>query len=192
MKGRLIVLEGIDGCGKGTQLEMLCKRTDCKVFKYPTQKFSMLNDYLLKKVQLDQKSLFLLFLADIANEQKDVSGATEKHSIVVLDRYVFSTIAYEKEGISFDEGEKIVEASGMLKPDMVILLDIPVSVSQERKSKQKKLDRYEENARYLEKVRQNFLRLHEERFLTPNWHKVDASRDAESVHKDIVKLLGLE
>ncbi|HID72354.1 TPA: hypothetical protein EYP38_00300, partial [Candidatus Micrarchaeota archaeon] len=77
-----------------------------------------------------------------------------------------------------------------LQPDMVLLLDISSEVSQERKSRQKELDRYEENKEYLEKVRNNFLRLHEERFLTPNWHMLDASRDAQSVHGDILKLLG--
>jgi len=189
MEFGLVVVEGVDGCGKGTQLEMLSKIEGCKIFKYPTPKFKMLNDYLEKKIQLDPKALFLLFLSDIANEQKEVEEESKK-TLVILDRYVFSTIAYEKDGIDFEQAKKIVGDIGFLKPDKIILLDIPVSVSQERKSKQKELDRYEENAEYLEKVRQGFLKLHEERFLTPNWHMLDANRDAQSVHEDILKILG--
>lgn len=186
----LLVIEGIDGCGKGTQADLLCKKLDCKLFKYPTTKFSMLNDYLEKKVNLDPRSLFLLFLSDIMNEQEQVAEALDSHEFVILDRYVFSTIAYEKQGIEFEQGEKIIDTLGFMKPDNVILLDIPAEVSQDRKQKQKQLDRYEEDISYLRIVRENFLRLKKERFLTPNWHKVDSTRDVQDIHNDILDILG--
>jgi dTMP kinase len=183
-----MVLEGIDGCGKETQIRLLREKyADAAVFKYPTKGFQMLNDYLERKLELAPKSLFLLFLSDIANEQKKVKEALDAGRMVILDRYVFSTIAYELVDIHFPQAKKIVEGIGFLKPDAVILLDITPEVSQERKKKQKQLDRYEENREYLAKVRENFLRLEEERFLTPNWHKVDASRSVEEVHKEIMK-----
>lgn len=185
----LVVMEGLDGCGKGTQIEMLCKALGCKVFKYPTRKFGMLNDYLEKKVQLDQRSLFLLFLADIMNEQEEVRMAMNEGKTVVLDRYVFSTIAYEKDGISFAQAKKIVGELGFIVPDKVVLFDIPASVSQERKRKQKQLDRYEEDAKYLGKVRDAFQKLHEERFLTRNWHKIDATKSLEDVHAQLLRIL---
>ncbi len=186
----LIVFEGIDGCGKETQIKLLReKNPDSVVFKYPTKSFQMLNDYLERKLELSPKSLFLLFLSDIANEQELVRVAMDSGKTVILDRYVFSTISYELADIHFPQAKKIVEGLGFLKPDKVILLDIPPEVSQERKMKQKKLDRYEENREYLSRVRANFLRLEEERFLTPNWHKVDASRSVEAVHAEIMKLL---
>jgi thymidylate kinase len=81
-----------------------------------------------------------------------------------------------------------VESVGYLKPDKVILLDVSPELSQERKRKQKELDRYEEDLAYLGRVRSNFLKLHEERFLTPNWHKIDAGRGIDAVHADIMKL----
>ncbi|MFH0885294.1 MAG: dTMP kinase [Candidatus Micrarchaeota archaeon] len=190
MTNKLIVFEGLDGSGKTVQIELLRKKyPDAMVFKYPTKSFQMLNDYLEKKLELSSKSLFLLFLSDIANEQELVRVALDSGKTVILDRYVFSTISYELADIHFPQAKKIVEGLGFLKPDEVILLDIPPEVSQERKMKQKKLDRYEENRDYLAKVRGNFLRLEEERFLTPNWHKVDASKGIESVHADIMKLL---
>jgi dTMP kinase len=185
----LVVFEGIDGCGKETQIKLLReKRPDAVVFKYPTRNYQMLNDYLEKKVSIDPKSLFLLFLADIAEEQQKVKKALSENKLVVLDRYVFSTLAYEVNGISYEHGKKIVESVGFLKPDNVMLLDITPEISQERKRKQKELDRYEENLSYLGSVRSNFLKLHEERFLTPNWHKIDAGKGIDAVHAGIMKL----
>lgn len=186
----LVVFEGPDGGGKSIQIDLLKKKfPNLVLFKYPTKKYQMLNDYLEKKSHVDPKSLFLLFLADIAQEQEEVKKALAENKLVVLDRYVFSTIAYEVNGIDYTNGKKIIEGVGYLKPDLVLLLDISSAVSQERKKKQKQLDRYEENAAYLEKVRSNFLKLHQERFLTKDWHKLDASRDVESIHADIMKLL---
>jgi len=188
----LIVFEGIDGCGKETQIRLLREKTpDTVLFKYPTKSYQMLNDYLEKKIELAPKSIFLLFLSDIANEQKKIKEALESGKTVILDRYVFSTIAYELVDMHFPQAKKIVEGVGFLKPDAVLLLDITPEVSQERKKKQKQLDRYEENLEYLATVRENFLRLHEEQFLCQRWTKIDASKSVEDVQKAIVKALGL-
>lgn len=186
----LIVFEGIDGCGKETQIKLLQqKNPDVIVFKYPTKSFQMLNDYLERKLELAPKSLFLLFLSDIANEQAKIKKELDRGRVVILDRYVFSTIAYELVDIHFPQAKKIVEGIGFMKPDAVVLLDITPEVSQERKKRQKPLDRYEENREYLAKVRENFLRLYEERFLTPHWYKIDASKSVEEVHAQIMRVL---
>ncbi len=188
----LIVFEGIDGCGKGTQIELLAKALrvngPVRVFKYPTSKTPELNDFLEKKREFDQREIFHLFLKDIMNEQSEVRIAASA-GVVILDRYVLSTIAYEKDGVSSDEARKIVSGMDFIKPDLVVLMDIDPLVCQERKRKQKSLDRYEADVKYLAKVRMNFLKLQEERFLTPNWYKIDASQDIQSVHEDIVKLI---
>lgn len=189
----LVVFEGIDGSGKETQIRLLREALAKKgkrvtVMKYPTRHYQMLNDFLEKKVSIDPKPLFLLFLADIAEDQKNVRKALEANDVVILDRYVFSTISYEVDGIDYPRGKRIVESVGYLVPDKTILLDIDGKTAQERKKRQKELDRYEENIAYLDRVRGNFLRLFEERFLTPNWHKVDAGRDIGTVHADILRL----
>jgi len=186
----LVVIEGCDGCGKGTQIELL--RTsfpDCAIFKYPTRGFSMLNDYLERKVELDPKSLFLLFLSDIANEQRKVKAALDEGKLVILDRYVFSTIAYELDDISYSQGKRIVESVGFIRPDKVVLLDVPSEVSQQRKRLQKALDRYESDIEYLEKVRSNFLNLCEDRFLCRDWVKIDATKSVDGVHSMIMKAM---
>ncbi|MFH0737550.1 MAG: dTMP kinase [Candidatus Micrarchaeota archaeon] len=186
----LVVFEGIDGCGKDTQIKLLLeKHPEAVVFKYPTKNFQMLNDYLEKKLELAPTSLFLLFLSDIANEQAKVKAALETGKMVVLDRYVFSTIAYELNELHYPQAKKIVEGINFIKPDCVLLLDITPEVSQERKSRQKQLDRYEENREYLRRVREDFIRLEEEKFLTPNWHKIDATKGVEEVFSKILRVL---
>ncbi|MBI5047294.1 dTMP kinase [Candidatus Micrarchaeota archaeon] len=187
----LIVLEGIDGTGKETHIQLLRQKfPDLIVFKYPTRSYSMLNDYLEKKISIDPKALFLLFLADIAQDQENVRAAIKSKKHIILDRYVFSTIAYEVNGgISYENGKKLVESLNYIKPDHVILLDLDGKTSQERKKKQKTLDRYEENVKYLDEVRSRFLNLAQERFLTTSWHKIDASKSIDEVNKEIVNVL---
>jgi dTMP kinase len=188
----LVVLEGIDGCGKDTQIKLLKEKyPEAIVFKYPTKNFQLLSDYLEKRIDLAPKSLFLLFLSDIANEQRKVKEATDSGKLVILDRYVFSTISYEVNEFHYPQAKKIVEGIGFLKPDRVILLDITPEVSQERKSKQKELDRYEADREFLRKVRDNYLRLNEETFLCNDWKMVDAAKSVEAVHKDVLRALGL-
>ena len=105
---------------------------------------------------------------------------------------MFSTIAYETNGgYPYEDGKREVVRMGFVVPDAVLLLDISSSVSQERKRKQKALDRYEENAEYLEKVRERFLQLANDKFLTPNWHKIDATKSISNVHAAIMELLKL-
>jgi len=185
----LILIEGGDGCGKGTQVELLKKELDCVVFKYPTSKTPELNEFLEKKKEFDQREVFHLFLKDIKNEQEEIKRAIASGKTVVLDRYVLSTIAYEKDGISFEEAKKIVSEMDFVKPDLVIFMDIDPKISQERKKKQKSLDRYEADMEYLSKVRENFLKLYKERFLTTNWHRIDANNSVSTVHEQIIKVI---
>jgi dTMP kinase len=190
----LVVFEGIDGSGKETQIGLLREALSksgrkVAVIKYPTRHYQMLNDFLEKKASIEPKALFLLFLADIAEDQKNVKKALSENDIVILDRYVFSTISYEVNSIDYERGKNIVSSVEYVVPDKVILLDIDSKTSQERKRKQKELDRYEENAAYLERVRANFRKLAEERFLTPNWHMVDASKSIDVVHAEIMRAL---
>ena len=186
--GKLIIFEGLDASGKGTQIDLLRSKFNCTVFKYPTHSFSILDAYLNKKIEIDRKALFLLFLADIANEQQKLSVALAHYEYVFVDRYVFSTIAYELDSITYQKAKKIVSEIDFIKPDKVVLLDIDSKTAQTRKVKQKKLDRYEENATYLESVRKNFLKLYEDKFLA-EWHKVDAMRSVDEIHKDILNVL---
>ena len=181
-----IVLEGIDGGGKSVQAEILSKKYGWKLFKYPTRKFNEINDFLEKKTSPDSRSLFLFFLADIIEDQQNVRKELSAGKNVVMDRYCLSTIAY---GFDYERGKEIVRLVEPLIPDKIILFDISIRGSMERKSRQKTLDRYEEDVRWLENVGKNYLKLENERFLTPNWYKINADRPVETVSADIARIL---
>ncbi len=188
-----LVIEGLDGSGKGAQIELLKRKfPNAALFKYPTGNTPELNAYLERKIEIDAKRLFHLFLKDIMAEQREVRKAMKSSGLVILDRYVFSTIAYEKEDINYNEAKKIVASMGFLVPDSVVLIDIPANLSQERKRKQKQLDRYEENAAYLESVRHRFLALYKENFLCPNWYLIDGRKSIDEIHKEILAIIKIK
>lgn len=182
----ILLLEGIDGGGKSTLLELLKKDFKFEYFKYPTSQNKKIQDYLAKKVNPSGSELVDWFLDDIFAEQEKLRKAGKK-GLVIIDRYVFSTIAYEAHLLLKEEIKRRIELRGFLVPDKVILLDLPARVSYERKKKQKELDRYESDISYLETVRQYFLELYKEKYLTKNWVKIDAIKSIEEVYKELKK-----
>mgnify|MGYP001046552069 CR=1 FL=1 len=182
----IVVFEGIDGCGKNTYITLLRADYSFDSLKFPRGKYSILTDFLNGKVEINRKALFLLFLSDIID---GVSGIDTKNKTFIFDRYFFSTIAYEVNGLEYETAKQVVSSLSPPKPDAVILLDIPPEISRERKIKQKGLDRYERDVDYLARVRSNFMRLYEEKFYTENWFLVDANRPIMNVYEELKSIL---
>ncbi|MEM4335863.1 MAG: hypothetical protein QXL47_01420 [Candidatus Anstonellales archaeon] len=182
----LIVFEGIDGCGKNTHITLLQGEYDFEVLKFPREKYSILGDFLRGNVEINRKALFLLFLSDITDGISEISKINKP---VFLDRYFFSTIAYEVDGVEYETAKNIVNSLSLPKPDGVVLLDIPPEISYERKVAQKGLDRYERDVEYLRRVRGNFLKLYEEKFYTENWFLIDGNRPIMEVYKDVKEVI---
>lgn len=181
-----IVMEGVDGSGKDTQIGLLRKKMKFAYFKYPTPQNQKIQEYLARKLSIEGSDLVDLFLDDIYAEQEKLAGAAKK-GLAIVDRYVFSTIAYEAHLVEEEEIQRRIERRGFIRPDKVLLLDLPAKTAYERKKGQKTLDRYEEDVAYLERVRQNFLELYQERYGAKKWVKIDASRSVEEVHAAILK-----
>lgn len=189
-KDAIVLLEGIDGCGKDTQIALLREKLAFTHFKYPTSSFPPIWEYLEKKRTIEPRALFLLFLSDIANEQGKLSAA---EGMRVIDRYATSTIAYDR-AFSLEDAKAIVEKASLIKPDLVILLDLPPKTAISRKSRQKEgegksPDRYDEDLEYLEHVRGRFLKLRDDSFLCRKWVVLDAQKPAGEVHTKILSLL---
>jgi dTMP kinase len=185
-----VVFEGIDGCGKDTQISLLRGKLDFTHFKYPTPSFPSIREYLENKRSIAPKSLFLLFLADIANEQEKLADAP---GTCIIDRYVFSTIAYDS-AFQYGQAKDLVQDFGFVRPDLVVLFDLPPETAHGRKMKQKEKegvspDRYDVDVEYLAQVRERFLLLAKDSFLCPDWAVLDATRPPGELHKEILKLL---
>lgn len=201
-KGRLIFLEGIDGCGKGTQLKMLEKRLKddnipCLLTKEPGPK-TCLGEPIRQILQYNKGKMgataeLLLFFADRAQHYEEIITPSLKKGVVVIsDRNWPSSIAYQGAGRGLREKEiyQLVKwATGGIKPDLVFLLDLPLNKKHdlltERLGKRgENPTRFEkEKLPFFLKVRQAYLKMAKKD--SKHWIVIDADRPPEEINADI-------
>ena len=191
-KGILIVFEGIDGSGKSTQAEILQERLqeedfDVVYFREPSKgkwgrkikKKALHPDSLTPEEELD------LFLKDRReNVEKNLKPALKKKRVVILDRYYYSTIAYQgAKGID----EKLIRRMNeefVIEPDLVFIFDIDPQKGLERIENRKNKDRLFEREDYLVKVREIFRSFKGEKFV-----HIDALKSKEEISKEIQEIV---
>ncbi len=142
--GRLIAFEGIDGSGKTTQIQLLAKRLkDRQVPFYTTMEpteapiGSMIRQILTGRLCADPRVVAALFAADrLDHLLNDINGITHKiadGTIVLIDRYLFSSYAYQSTDIPMDW---VIQANALssqiLSPTVTIFIDIEVDRAMER------------------------------------------------------------
>jgi dTMP kinase len=143
MAGLFIVLEGIEGSGKTTQLVMLQKwladrQLPHLVTREPggTAVGEAVRDVLLHGGHVDPRSELLLYLAARAQlVAETVRPALREGRLVLTDRYELSTFAYQGAGrrLPIDEVRKLnAFATAGLRPDLTILLSLPRDVAEIR------------------------------------------------------------
>jgi len=188
-----IVIEGIDGSGKSAQAQLVAnfvRRLRVRHFlhKFPTENAKKAKEHLGGKTSVSQDELFADFLDDIKDTQENLRGEIEK-GWIVSDRYCQSTAAYQGVGGKLEERMAEIENAGLLKPNMVFWLDLDVGKAMERKAGQKSPDKHEKDAKFLEKVRENYERLYADSFMAGEWHRINASQDGKKVFEQIRKKL---
>lgn len=195
MSGKFITLEGGDGVGKTTNLEVVREflhreGKNVVVTREPggTAIGEQIREILLKSSNLcSAGELFLLFAARAQHLQEVILPELAKGSWVVSDRFCDATYAYQGYGRGINDKslasiEILVE--GMLYPDLTLLLDAPVDVSLGRAKGRGAVDRFEAEERFfLERVRTGYLKRAE---LFPHRIKlVDATRPLSEVGDSI-------
>ncbi len=197
-KGLFITFEGIDGCGKTTQLENVRKLLEengieCVTTREPgaLKLGSQIREILLHYdgVVADNCEMFL-FLADRSQHVETfIKPMLEGGKVVLCDRHTDSTIAYQGYGRGGDV-EKLTElnkiATNGLVPDLTFLFDVSVETGHERAGKD--LDRLElAGKEFFERTRQGYLTLakqHPERIKV-----INAEKSKESVYNDVKSLI---
>jgi dTMP kinase len=163
-KGILVVIEGIDGAGKSTQARRLLRklraqRFEAVYFREPTRgKWGKKIKELAKRPDsLSPEEELDLFVKDRQeNVWKNLRPAVEAGKVVILDRYYFSTIAYQgAKGINPARIRRMNEKFAV-KPDLVFILDINAAAGLKRIHHRKKKDLLFERERYLAGVRRIF------------------------------------
>ena len=176
MASAFITFEGIDGCGKSTQLRMLASELRLRgqevvATREPggTPLGTRVRQLVLDaEEQVDPLAELLLYAADRAQHVRTlVSPALESGHIVLSDRYADATVAYQGAGRGFPDGiitELVALATGGLMPDLTLIFDLPVDESQRRAhrrtSKGYKADRLDaEDAAFHTRVRDSYQRI---------------------------------
>lgn len=138
---KFIVIEGIDGSGTSTQLSLLTDRLRKKGYhvmetQEPTKGDIgiLIRKALSGKLDISPSSLALLFAADRSNHVRNISTGIsrflQKGGYVVCDRYLFSSLAYQSLGCSFEYVFSL--NSEFPLPEYCIYLDVPPEISQQR------------------------------------------------------------
>jgi dTMP kinase len=198
-KGMFITFEGIEGCGKSTQVELLRKHLnrlghEVLITREPGGCLigEKIRDILLDPANSGMTALteLLLYEASRAQHVADVIGpALEAGVTVISDRFYDASTAYQghARGLGADTVMELnLVATGGLRPDLTIVLDLPASEGLRRLGRD--LDRIESEAiDFHEKVRNGYIEVARK---DPERVKVVDSSDAiETTASEVVKIV---
>lgn len=161
MRGRLIVIEGLDRSGKSTQAQRLADRLSARMFKFPdrlTPIGKLINEYLTNPdFDLPDEAAHLLFSANRWEVARDMEKILALGTSIVLDRYVYSGIAYSLAKAALNDYDWLYSPDkGLPKPDLVLFLTILLAELGLRKGWGD--ERYEKEA-FQHEVRRCFLQI---------------------------------
>ena len=193
-----ITFEGIEGCGKSTQAKLLCESLIDRGFSVVftrepggTPAAEELRSFLLKPRNERFPPFAELSIYEAARAfhvENLIKPSLSEGAVVICDRFTDSTLAYQGygRGINLSLVERLNrEATGGLKPDLTVLIDLPVEEAFRRISDRGKDRMEQEDLEFHERVRQGFLKIAEkepERFLI-----VDGRKTVEEIHEEVLK-----
>lgn len=199
-RGCFITFEGIDGCGKSTQIRFLTdylkeKGRDHLLLREPggTVIGENIRNILLDKKNTGMIPMTELLLFEAARAQivsEVIKPAVEEGKIVICDRFFDSTSAYQ--GYARNMGSEVVEnlnklATGGFEPDITFLLDISPEEAFSRRVARGEEDRIEKlGMEFQEKVRAGYLELAEK---SPRIVKIDGTMSPEDTAEVILRYL---
>ena len=177
--GKLIVIEGLDGSGKSTQLDLLCdalnKTVGCRRVSFPDyehESSTLVKMYLdgqfgSKPGDVNAYAASLFYAVDrFASYKTNWGEYYNQNGVIVSGRYTTSNAVHQTSKMDETEWEEFLDwlydleynKVGIPKPDKVIFLDMPVEVSQKLlsgryKGDETKKDIHESDTAYLDKCR---------------------------------------
>lgn len=198
MTGLFITFEGPDGAGKTTQVAAFAQALrqegyDVLVTREPggTPLSDKIRALLLDPAhqEMADATEVLLYAASRAQHVREkVLPALQSGQIVVCDRFVDASVAYQGYGLGqpLDDIATINQfATAGLKPDRTYLLDLPPSVGRRRLGQRQWLDRIEQKGeQYHQRVRDGFRKIAEQH--PERVRLIDANRSIEHVHQEIM------
>jgi len=189
-RGALICIEGIDGSGKTTQARRLVKNLCGKSFDaiYTTEPSAGRVGRLIKRYVLDRKKRIpikleaLLFAADrVDHVETLIKPALKVGKVVVCDRYVYSTLAYQgAAGLDLDWIRQI--NCFALVPDLALFIDVQPEVVMERLRRKRSVMETPQNQQM---VREVYMKMVKEGRL----FLLDGSKSIGDVADDVLRVV---
>ena len=205
MKGSFIVMEGPDGSGKSTQIQLLKeylerKGYECIVTREPggTVIGEEIRDIILDPSHKSMSDVteMLLYAASRAQLMSEVIiPALEDGKMVLSDRFVDSSIVYQ--GIARGLGIETVSGInapgiGQYKPDCIFFIDISEEEGLRRKKEQKKLDRLEqESIDFHHMVSEGYRKVLSDRSEVVYINGMDEVENIQNQIRDVLKIRGM-
>ena len=201
MKPRFITLDGIDGAGKSTNLAVM--KAWFERHKLPvlftrepggTPAGEALREILLNpatQVSLRTETL-LMFAARQQHLETVILPALKNGTHVVSDRFTDATFAYQGggRGVPLQDIATLEHwVQGNFRPDLTLLLDVPLEVSMARINQTREKDRFEqEEAEFFNRVREVYLQRANEQ--PERYAVIDSSQSLDAVKNQIETALG--
>lgn len=218
MRGKLIVIDGIDGSGKTTQTRLLCEHVQKAGLPLVTPKFPRYAEesscFVRKMLQGGYSELgpinphvaSMFYAFDRMDAALELREALDKGDMIICDRYTSSNVGHQGGRISSPKERKAYyawldhfeyEQLHIPRPDAVMYLHVPVPISLslinqrvENGERQSK-DIYESDIEHLERAYQSYREASE---LFPYWHTIecmdgDRLMTPEEIHGEILKVL---
>lgn len=192
-QGKFIVLEGIDGSGKTTQvinvvktLFDLNKNNQVLLTREPTWRSKNIRQNL-ENGNTDPQWLTKAFIEDRKlHVENEISPSLDNNIHVVCDRYYLSTLAYQgAQGMDIKELMNL-HKDWIIKPDLIILFDCPTDISSKRCQMS---DQFDKNLEFQSILRKIYLDLASDSTLNENISIIDASEPLDVVKDKVSSLV---
>ena len=207
-QGRFVSFEGIEGCGKTTQIALLSEylKTHSIAHTITREPGGTAVGEGIRKILLNSETIrltaaseLLLFYASRSqNIQEKIKPALERNEIVICDRYYHASMAYQGygRGIPLDFIRKLTDlVCDPYRPDLTFLLDIEpeIGLARARTRNHGRIEnegRFEaEDLEFYNRVREGYLELASE---DERIQLLYADRPIETVHRHVLTLLGFD
>jgi dTMP kinase len=190
-KGRIIVIEGSDKAGKGTQSRLLVDALKlsgkvCVIIDFPDYTTSIgaeIRAFLDGKRNYPNEVKHMLFSANRWEKKREIESMVNNGTIIIINRYYQSNLAY---GISngLNINWLLNLDKGLPKEDLVIVLEVSTKMSYQRTAPEYN-DTFEKDQKLMADVHKNY-RVLARKF---KWKIINGEKNREEVHQDIMKII---
>ncbi len=197
MRGKFITIEGTEGVGKTTNIQFIQSWMDKHKLAYVTTRepggtplAEQIRELLLSPREesvSNSAELLMVFAARAQHIYQVIEPSLSEGAWVLCDRFTDATYAYQGAGRLMDTGliaELEMMVQGSLRPDLTLILDIPVQIGLKRAGERSTPDRFElEQVEFFERVRSQYLQIAKDN--PQRCVVIDASKPLEAVQAQI-------